>query len=87
MPEPDTTLKELLQAFLDEHKRRRQTAIFGTRKADESLMALCEYFKTNTLKLSDKAKADVRGALQGMDLLPYRSYCREHLLDIGVTNV
>lgn len=87
MPEGDTQLRALLQTFLGEHKRRKQTAIFGTRKADEALMALCDFVKANTFKLSDQAKAEVVRTIQGMDLLPYRAYCREHLLDIGITNV
>ncbi|HLE47122.1 MAG TPA: hypothetical protein VI818_02405 [Candidatus Thermoplasmatota archaeon] len=87
MPNEDATLRELHKGFLEEHARRKQTGIFGTRKADEALMAMCEYWKSNTLRVSDRTKQELLKELNAMDLLPYRAYCREHLLDIGITNV
>lgn len=87
MPKPDETLESLLNQFLEDDVRRKKDPMFGIRKGEQTLFQLCEFWKQNDATLSDATKEKVRAKLVGMNLVPYRSYCREHLLDIGVNNV
>lgn len=87
MPQPDETLEGLLKQFLEDDQRRKKDPMFGIRRGEQTLFQLCEFWKKNEPSLSGETKERVRGTLLGMNLVPYRSYCREHLLDIGITNV
>lgn len=54
------------------------------RKADEQMMALCEHMKANKASIPDAQRQKVLSTLKAMNLRPYWSYCREHMLDIGL---
>lgn len=87
MASPDETLETLLNQFLEDDVRRKRDPLFGIRKGEQTLFQLCEFWKRHDVELADGTKEKVRKTLLGMNLVPYRSYCREHLLDIGITNV
>ena len=86
MSEVDKGVDKLLQEFIELDKKRKES-VFGTRNGEEALMRLCEYMKGNAKGLTDAARQRTLEKLRVMNLLPYRTYCREHLLDIGITNV
>lgn len=86
MSEVDQAIETMLQEFVERDRHRRES-VFGTKQGEQALMRLCECLKVNEKKVSDATRMKTLTALQGMNLLPYRSYCREHLLDIGITNV
>jgi hypothetical protein len=54
------------------------------RKADEQMMALCEFLKAHQGQLPAAKRDKVLTTLKSMNLRPYWSYCRAHLLDIGL---
>lgn len=87
MSEVDSKLEEMLKTFLNQDKNRKENPAFGTRAAENTLMDICEYMKAQGAAISDDVRKSTVAALQKMNLVPYRSYLREHLLDIGVTNV
>jgi hypothetical protein len=76
----------MLKEFIEADKKRKES-VFGNKNGELALFRLCEYMKTNSAGISDAARAKTLDTLRSMNLLPYRSYCREHLLDIGITNV
>ena len=86
MSDVDKAIETLLGEFVESDRRRKED-VFGTKRGEQALMRLCEFMKGNDKLVSEATRAKTLAALQGMNLLPYRSYCREHLLDIGITNV
>jgi uncharacterized protein YfeS len=82
----DQTAAKLLKEFVEFDKKRKES-VFGNKNGEQALMRLCEFMKTNSAALTDQGRKTVLDGLRSMNLLPYRSYCREHLLDIGITNV
>jgi len=82
----DQTIDKMLSDFIEMDKLRKQS-VFGNRNGEQALFKLCEFMKTNDKGISDATRAQTLDKLRTMNLLPYRSYCREHLLDIGITNV
>lgn len=87
MAKPDEQLEALLKQFLEDDLRRKKDPLFGIRKGEQTLFELCNFWKSHAGEIADGTKQRVRTTLLGMNLVPYRSYCREHLLDIGVNNV
>lgn len=86
MSDVDRNIETMLKEFIDFDKKRKES-VFGNRNGEQALFRLCEYMKANSNGVSDMTRAKTLDALRTMNLLPYRSYCREHLLDIGITNV
>ncbi len=82
----DQTIDKMLNDFVEADKLRKQS-VFGNKNGEQALFKLCEFMKTNDKGVSDATRAKTLDKLRAMNLLPYRSYCREHLLDIGITNV
>ena len=82
----DQTVEKLLNDFIEMDKLRKQS-VFGNKNGEQALFKLCEFMKKNDKAISDATRAKTLDTLRSMNLLPYRSYCREHLLDIGITNV
>lgn len=82
----DQTIKTMLNDFIEMDKLRKQS-VFGNKNGEQALFKLCEFMKKNEKAISDATRATTLDKLRSMNLLPYRSYCREHLLDIGITNV
>jgi len=78
---------QMLKKFLEDDHKRLKDPMFGNRAAESSLMELCEFLKRNSTKLDDDVKNRAVDAIRKINLQPYRSYCREHLLDIGITNI
>jgi hypothetical protein len=77
----------LYKAFADADEERRKDPVWGTRKGENALMALCEHVKKRGASMDPTVKDRIVRKLQQTNLVYYRSYCREHLLDIGITNV
>lgn len=78
----ETQLSEHLVRLLDLDKQRKNPAM--GRKADEQMMALCEYMKKNKAEIPPPAWDKTLKTIKAMNLRPYWSYCREHLFDIGL---
>ena len=87
MSNAEKTAETLYQAFLDADEKRKGDPVWGTRNGENALMALCEHIKRNDSQIAPDVKERIVRNLQKQNLVYYRSYCREHLLDIGVTNV
>ena len=71
-------MKRLLAA----DKERKNPAM--GRKADEQMMALCEYMKSKKPTIPSAQWEKTLSTLKAMNLRPYWSYCREHMFDIGL---
>lgn len=87
MPDVDKGLQDQLKKFLDLDEKRKTDPTFGQRNAEGALLSLCEFMKSNRTQIDPGAFERTVSQLQAMNLVRYRSYCREHLLDIGITNV
>jgi hypothetical protein len=87
MSNADKTAETLYHAFLEADEKRRKDPVWGTRNGENALMALCEHIKKNGSQMDETLKDRIVRDLQKQNLVYYRSYCREHLLDIGITNV
>lgn len=77
----------MLKAFLAADEERKGSPIAGHRAAENALMDLCEFMKKHNALIDPKVYDDTVATIQAMNLRPYRSYCREHLLDIGIENI
>jgi hypothetical protein len=87
MSELDKNLESQMKKFLELDEQRKKDPTWGQRNAENALMAMCDFMKVNRAKLDGKLFDKTVAQLQAMNLVRYRSYCREHLLDIGITNV
>jgi hypothetical protein len=83
----DKQLESHMKKFLDLDEARKKDPTWGQRNAENELMAMCDHMKKNKAHIDAKLFDKTVAQLQGMNLVRYRSYCREHLLDIGITNV
>lgn len=73
----------LLGRVLELDRARGVDPIQG-RKADEAMMALCQFFKDRRGTLAAATQKRILETLRSMNLRPYWNYCREHLLDAGL---
>lgn len=87
MPDANNAVEVYLKKFLEADEKRRKDPVWGARNAEQALMKLCEFIKHNGNRIDDSVKIKAVRTLQNMNLVPYRTYCREHLLDIGIHNV
>lgn len=87
MSDVDKSLQAQMTKFLDLDEKRKRDPTWGQRNAENALMQMCEFMKVNRAKLDGALFEKTVAQLQAMNLVRYRSYCREHLLDIGITNV
>lgn len=76
-------LDKKLQEFLQLDERRRRDPLAG-RSADEKMVELCQYVKDHAAQLGNPSRDKVLEKLKSLNLRPYWSYCREHMLDIGL---
>ena len=79
----DNDLDSLVKTLLDLDKRRTVNPLEG-RKADEHMMALCQYIKDHRKHIGEADVQKTLKVLKGLKLRPYWNYCREHMLDIGL---
>lgn len=80
----DEELDRRLRRLLELDKARRGDP-FGARKADEGMMEFCQYVKDHKATVPQEQQERVLRTLKSLNLKPYWNYCREHLLDLGLT--
>lgn len=81
MAEARKQLDTLLQELADYDQRRQRDPVVG-RQADEKMIAVCQFLIDK--KVDEATRQQVVKTIKSMNLRPYWSYCREHLLDIGL---
>lgn len=69
---------------LRELDRQRRNDPFAGRRADEAMIELCQFVASHRATLSDAERKRILDTLRALNLRPYWSYCREHMMDVGL---
>ena len=87
MSEATKTAEAQLKKFQELDVKRKRDPVLGQRACEGALFELCQTLMSAKNPVEPAVKTKIVATLQAMNLVPYRSYCREHLLDIGIVNI